>query len=75
MRFSTRAQIAYISTPMMAMANRPAKHLEAQARLLRAPEGNHRQLKHIQVVGRRRVGQSATLAREDTLPLGLPQIR
>ncbi len=25
MRFSTRAQIAYISTPMMAMANRPAK--------------------------------------------------
>jgi hypothetical protein len=34
MRFSTRAQIAYITTPMMAMANRPAKVVGASLRAL-----------------------------------------
>ena len=34
MRFSTTAQTAYISTPMMAMANRPAKVVGASLRAL-----------------------------------------
>ena len=34
MRFSTMAQTAYMATPMMAMANRPAKVVGASLRAL-----------------------------------------